>query len=139
MLVYPDYIPVAVFLVFGLIFPFLAMGIAWVFRRNNPSPEKYTTYECGEEPIGEAHTQFDVFYYMFAILFVVFDVESILIFPWALVFPEIGMLAVVEMVVFIVMVGLGLVYAWKKGFLEWRTWEEEIQINRRWAEYQEGD
>ncbi len=136
MLVYPDYVPVAVFLAIGIMFPFAAMGIAWVFRRNNPYKEKYTTYECGEEPIGQAQTQFDIYYYMFAILFVVFDVEVVLIFPWALVFPEIGMLAVFEMIVFILVVGLGLVYAWKKGFLEWRTWEEEIQISRRWAEYE---
>lgn len=133
MIVYPDYIPVMVFLLIGTIFPLAAMAIAWFFRRNNPYSAKYTTYECGEIPIGEAHTQFDVFYYMFAILFVVFDVETVLIYPWAVVFPEIGMLAVIEMVIFIVVLGLGLLYAWKKGFLEWRTWMEEIPIIRRRA------
>ncbi len=127
-MIYPDYIPVVVFLVIGIAFPLFAMFLGWLVRSNNPYPEKYTTYECGEIPIGEAHAQFDVYYYMFAILFLIFDVETALIFPWAVVFPDIGMLAVLEMMVFIVMLFFGLVYAWKKGILEWRTWHEKIQI-----------
>ncbi len=131
MPIHQHYVPVIVFLIIGVLFPLAAMFISWIVRKNNPYSDKLTTYECGEIPIGQAHTQFDVFYYLFAIVFLFFDVETMLIFPWAVVFPNIGMLAVLEMILFIVILILGLVYAWKKGILEWRTWHEKIQIITR--------
>jgi len=123
---YEHYIPVVAFIVVGVLIPAGAMIMSWVIRTKNPYPEKLTTYECGEEPIGTAHMQFDVQYYIYALLFVVFDVETVFLYPWAVVFTDIGMIAVVEMIIFIGMLVVALVYAWKKGILEWSSlsWQE---------------
>jgi NADH-quinone oxidoreductase subunit A len=128
MMIYDHYIPVVAFVVMGLLIPAGAMILSWVMRVKNPYPEKLTTYECGEEPIGKGQMQFDVQYYIYALLFVVFDVEIVFIYPWAVVFPDIGLIAVIEMIVFIVMLVIALVYAWKKGILEWTSlsWSEVV-------------
>lgn len=120
-MVYEHYIPVIAFIIVGALIPAGGMILAWVLRVKNPYPEKLTTYECGEEPIGKGQMQFDVQYYIYAILFVVFDVEIVFLYPWAVVFPDIGILAVVEMIIFIAMLVVALVYAWKKGILEWMS------------------
>lgn len=126
MVAYEHYIPVIAFMVIGILIPAGAMIMSWMIRTKNPYPEKMTTYECGEEPIGNAQMQFDVQYYIYALLFVVFDVETVFLYPWAVVFPDIGMIAVVEMVIFIAILLVALVYAWKKGILEWASlsWQE---------------
>jgi NADH-quinone oxidoreductase subunit A len=126
MVAYEHYIPVIAFMVVGVLIPAGAMIMSWLIRTKNPYPEKLTTYECGEEPIGKAQMQFDVQYYIYALLFVVFDVETVFLYPWAVVFTDIGMIAVVEMVIFIAMLVVALVYAWKKGILEWvsLSWQE---------------
>jgi len=77
MVTYEHYIPVVAFIVVGVLIPAGAMIMSWMIRTKNPYPEKLTTYECGEEPIGTAHMQFDVQYYIYALLFVVFDVETV--------------------------------------------------------------
>jgi NADH-quinone oxidoreductase subunit A len=82
-------------------------------------PEKFVTYECGVDPVGGGWSQTTVRYYIFALLFVIFDVEAVFLFPWAIVFERIGVFAFVEMTVFIVILALGLVYAWRKKVLEW--------------------
>ena len=82
-------------------------------------PEKLTTYECGIDPVGEGWSQSQIRYYIYAFLFVIFDVESVFLFPWAVVFERLGMFALVEMTIFIVILALGLVYAWRKGVLRW--------------------
>lgn len=84
-----------------------------------PRMEKSLTYECGVEPIGGGWTQSTVRYYIFAILFVIFDVEAVFLFPWAVVFEDLGVFAFVEMMIFIGILALGLLYAWKKKVLEW--------------------
>jgi len=129
MEIYAHYIPVIVFILVGVLIPAGAMALSWIIRVKNPYPEKLTTYECGEEPIGQAQIQFDVQYYIYALLFVVFDVETVFLYPWAVVFPYIGMIAVIEMVIFIAMLAVALVYAWKKGMLEWLplTWKEMLE------------
>jgi NADH-quinone oxidoreductase subunit A len=81
--------------------------------------EKYDTYECGIDPVGGGWTQSTVRYYIFALLFVIFDVEAVFLFPWATVFAALGFFAYAEMVVFVVILALGLVYAWRKGVLDW--------------------
>ncbi|MFN2609278.1 MAG: NADH-quinone oxidoreductase subunit A [Actinomycetota bacterium] len=81
--------------------------------------EKYITYECGVDPIGGGWSQSTVRYYIFALLFVIFDVEAVFLFPWAIVFEKIGIFAFVEMVIFIGILALGLVYAWRKKVLDW--------------------
>jgi NADH-quinone oxidoreductase subunit A len=90
-----------------------------LLRPRAPNDEKYLTYECGVDPIGGGWSQSTVRYYIFALLFVIFDVEAVFLFPWAIVFEEIGVFAFVEMMIFIFILALGLVYAWRKRVLEW--------------------
>jgi NADH:ubiquinone oxidoreductase subunit 3 (subunit A) len=114
-----DYLPVAIFAVVGLSFSLIILLVSSFFRPTKSEPEKYVTYECSILPFGDARIQHNVQYYLIAILFVVFDVEVVFLFPWALVFPGLGMLAVIEMFIFIFILVIGLAYAWKKGALEW--------------------
>jgi NADH-quinone oxidoreductase subunit A len=81
--------------------------------------EKYLTYECGVDPVGGGWSQTQIRYYLFGLLFVVFDVEAVFLFPWAVVFDKLGTAAFVEMVIFIGILALGLAYAWRKKVLEW--------------------
>jgi NADH-quinone oxidoreductase subunit A len=96
-----------------------AIGLARVVAPRRLLPEKVTTYECGIDPVGEGWSQSQIRYYIYAFLFVIFDVESVFLFPWAVVFERLGMFAVVEMAIFIVILGTGLLYAWRKGVLKW--------------------
>jgi NADH:ubiquinone oxidoreductase subunit 3 (subunit A) len=94
--------------------------IAWkVLRPSRYSEEKLTTYECGENPTGSAWVQFNIRFYVFALIFIVFDVEAVFLLPWAVVFRDLGMLAFVEGLVFIGILVVALAYVWRKGDLEW--------------------
>lgn len=120
----PDYLPIAIFTLLGLGFAGLTLFLSWLVRPKAPRPEKLTTYECGERPIGQAWSQFNVRYYIYALLFVVFDVETIFLYPWAVrlrAYTDLGLGAImfVEMVVFVVILVFGLAYAWRKGVLKW--------------------
>jgi NADH-quinone oxidoreductase subunit A len=109
-----------------LVFIAVAVGflvvnlIAWkVLRPSRFSEEKLTTYECGENPTGSAWIQFNIRFYVFALIFIVFDVEAVFLLPWAVVFRELGPLAFAEGLVFIAILAVGLAYVWRKGDLEW--------------------
>ena len=94
--------------------------IAWkVLRPSRFSEEKLTTYECGENPTGSAWVQFNIRFYVFALIFIIFDVEAVFLLPWAVVFRDLGMLAFVEGLVFIGILVVALAYVWRKGDLEW--------------------
>jgi len=94
--------------------------ILWkVLRPVRHSDEKVTTYECGEDPVGSAWIQFNIRFYVFALIFVVFDVEAVFLLPWAVVFRELGALAYVEGLVFIGILVVALAYVWRKGDLAW--------------------
>ena len=97
----------------------VAFGAARLVAPHHPSVSKLTTYECGIDPVGEGWSQSQVRYYIFGFLFVIFDVESVFLFPWARVFVSLGYTAVVEMAIFIAILAVGLLYAWRKGVLEW--------------------
>jgi NADH-quinone oxidoreductase subunit A len=97
----------------------LALMTARVLAPRRPLPEKLTTYECGIDPVGEGWSQSQIRYYIYAFLFVIFDVESIFLFPWATVFESLGYTAVVEMAIFVGILAVGLLYAWRKGVLKW--------------------
>jgi NADH-quinone oxidoreductase subunit A len=97
----------------------VAFGAARLVAPRRPLPEKLTTYECGIDPVGVGWTQSQIRYYIYAFLFVIFDVESVFLFPWAVVFEQLGYAAVVEMAVFIGILAVGLLYAWRKGVLRW--------------------
>jgi NADH-quinone oxidoreductase subunit A len=114
-----NYVLVTIFLILGLALPLGALTAGRFLRPHNPSKEKQTTYESGIDPIGSSWVQFNVKYYMYALLFVVFDVETIFLYPWAVAYDHLGLFALVEMLIFIGLLIIGLVYAWKKKVLEW--------------------
>jgi NADH-quinone oxidoreductase subunit A len=110
---------VAIFSALGVGIFLLTLGIGRLIRPSNPSIAKLSTYECGVDPVGGGWSQTQIRYYIFALLFVMFDVEAVFIFPWAVTVESLGRAALIEMTVFIVILALGLVYAWRKGLLEW--------------------
>lgn len=114
-----SYTDVGIFLIVGAAFVALNLLLGRLLRPHNPYPEKLTPYECGEPTIGQAQGRFHTRYYMFALLFVLFDVEAIFLYPWAIVLRELGTYSFVLMFVFLFMVLDGLLYAWKKGVLKW--------------------
>ncbi|OLC32608.1 MAG: NAD(P)H-quinone oxidoreductase subunit 3 [Armatimonadetes bacterium 13_1_40CM_64_14] len=114
-----DWFYVAVFAVVGTLMAVLPLAVVWLLAPRQDSPQKTITYESGVLPFGQAWAQFNVRYYLFALIFVVFDVEVIYLYPWAVVFRQLGPVAFVEMLVFLLILLVGLVYAWKKGALEW--------------------
>ncbi|WP_460678449.1 NADH-quinone oxidoreductase subunit A [Mucilaginibacter koreensis] len=117
-----------IFLITGFILVGVTMFMARLISPNNPTPEKLTTYECGEEPEGSAWLPFNTRFYVIALVFLLFDVEMVFIFPWATVFadktiiaqePRWGTFSLIEMFAFVTILILGLVYVWRKGDLEW--------------------
>ena len=119
------YGPVAVLIALAAVLAVASLVIAWIVRPHDPYPAKQETYECGMSPIGEAWGQFYVRYYLIALVFVVFDVEAIFLFPWATVFKKLsargamGMVPTVEVAVFVFILLVALAYVWRKGDLEW--------------------
>ena len=119
LLVSELYIPVGVFAVIGMIFPLAILLFSRLIRPYKPGGEKYLTYECSISPVGDARIQHNIQFYMFALLFAIFDVETVFLYPWAVVFPSLGIMAVFEMLLFIFVLVVGLAYAWKKEALQW--------------------
>jgi NADH:ubiquinone oxidoreductase subunit 3 (subunit A) len=107
---------------------FLAVNLVawWAIRPSRFSEEKLTTYECGENPQGSAWIQFNIRFYVFALIFIVFDVEAVFLLPWAVVFRKLGMVAFTEGLVFIVILAVALTYVWRKGDLEWVRAEDRV-------------
>jgi NADH:ubiquinone oxidoreductase subunit 3 (subunit A) len=114
-----EWLYVGLFFIVGLIIPAGAIGAGWLFGPKKPNPIKQSTYECGIEPVGEGWVQFKAQYYIFALVFLVFDVETVFLFPWAVKLGQLGLFAVIEGIVFILILVAGLVYTWRKGMLEW--------------------
>ena len=115
-----NYLPVLLGTVVGFMLILSAVLGARLLAPFSEEREKGTTYECGMLPLRRASTNVGVRFYLYAILFVLFDVEAVFLFPWALTFVELGVAAYYEMLVFILVLGAGLGYAWKKGALQWR-------------------
>lgn len=114
-----EWIYIGLFLVVGALIPAAAIIVAAILSPRKPNPIKESTYECGIETVGENWVQFKAQYYVFALIFLVFDVETVFLFPWAVSLNQLGLFAVVEGIVFIGILFAGLVYAWRKGMLEW--------------------
>ena len=95
------------------------LSLGKLLRPNRPQPQKYINYESGVDPVGSGFNQSNVRYYVFALLFVMFDVEAVFIFPWAVRLEAFGVFGLVEMLIFIAILALGLLYAWRKGVLRW--------------------
>jgi NADH-quinone oxidoreductase subunit A len=115
---------IAIFFIVAILLPIAALILARILRASKPTNEKATTYESGAEPIGSSWVQFHVRYYLYGLLFVIFDVEAIYLFPWAAPYDvlrsDIGIVILLEMGLFIGFLVLGLIYAWKKKVLEWK-------------------
>ncbi len=114
-----QWIYIALFFIVALIIPVGAIAAAWILGPKKPNPIKQTTYECGIETVGDSWVQFKAQYYIFALVFLVFDVETVFLFPWAVRLGQLGLFAVLEGIVFILILIAGLVYTWRKGMLEW--------------------
>jgi NADH-quinone oxidoreductase subunit A len=117
---FADYIAVLIATILGFVLVAGALIGNRILAPRQPTRTKAVTYECGMLPIGRSRTQVHFRYYLFAILFLIFDIEAVFLFPWAVTFVEIGEQAFWEMVAFILILGFGLLYAWKKGVLSWR-------------------
>ena len=114
-----SYLTVAIFAGVGVALVGAFLGIASILRPSRPTAEKLETYESGVDPSGNMWSQSNIRYYVFALLFVMFDVEAIFIFPWASRLEALGLFGLVEMAIFVFILLLGLVYAWRKGMLRW--------------------
>ena len=114
-----DYANVLIFMGLGVVFVLFNLTLGSLVRPRNPNPEKSSTYECGEEPVGGSWVQFNIRFYVVALVFIIFDVEIVFLYPWAVVFKELGWFAFVEMMIFVAILLVGLAYAWKKGALDW--------------------
>ena len=114
-----SYLAVGLFASLGFILVGLLLFLSWLVRPSRPQAQKYISYESGVDPVGDMWSQSQVRYYIFALLFVMFDVEAVFIFPWATRVELYGVFGLVEMLVFIGILLLGLVYAWRKGVLRW--------------------
>ncbi len=114
-----SYLIVGLFGVLGIAVTGAFVGLASLLRVDNPTDAKLSTYESGVDPTGDMWSQSNVRYYVFALLFVLFDVEAVFIFPWATRLEAYGVFGLVEMAIFIFILALGLAYAWRKGVLRW--------------------
>jgi NADH-quinone oxidoreductase subunit A len=111
---------IGVLALIAAVFPFIGLAVAWLLRPKRPNPLKNSIYECGVETIGETWVQFRAQYYLFALIFVIFDIEAIFLFPFAVAFNQLTLFAVFEAILFVLILAVGLIYVWRKGALEWQ-------------------
>jgi NADH-quinone oxidoreductase subunit A len=113
------YIPVVIFFLIAVLLPVVLLGVSRLVQRRVFDREKLMPYECGVDPIGDARDRFSVRFYIVAMLFLIFDVETIFLFPWAVIYDRLAVFGLVEMLMFIGILVVGYYYAWRKGALEW--------------------
>ena len=114
-----DYFPIILFLTIALILSFGFIVVNFMFSPKKPDPEKLSAYECGFEPFSDSRMEFDVRFYLVAILFIIFDLEIAFLFPWAISLGKIGLLGFISMMIFLFILTIGFIYEWKKGALDW--------------------
>jgi NADH-quinone oxidoreductase subunit A len=114
-----NYVIVSIFILLGILLPIVALGVGRLLRPSKPNTEKQTTYESGNEPVGAGQVRFNIRYYLFALMFVIFDVETVFLYPWAVAYNQLGLFVLVEMLIFVALLLVGLLYAWKKKVLKW--------------------
>jgi NADH-quinone oxidoreductase subunit A len=114
-----NYVPILIFTGIAVAFGAVSLLLGWVLRPNRPYRAKLAPYESGSPLFSDARVQFPMRYYIIAMLFVIFDIEIVFLFPWAVAFKKLGLIGVVEMAIFIGILVVGFWYAWKKGALEW--------------------
>lgn len=114
-----EYLPILIFLVLAMIISLGALVASFTLSKGNSYPEKDSTYECGFEPFADTRGNFDVKFYLVAILFIIFDLEIIFLFPWAVALGDIGVLGFWSMMFFLLVLTVGFIYEWTKGALDW--------------------
>ncbi|MCW5875904.1 MAG: NADH-quinone oxidoreductase subunit A [Anaerolineales bacterium] len=114
-----DYLPIAILLILSTGLAFLIVGLGHLFGPKRPTERKLAPYESGMRPIGPGTRRLPVRFYLIAVLFILFDIEVIFFLPWAVTFRQLGLFGLIEMFIFILILLVGYVYAWKKGALEW--------------------
>ena len=114
-----DYFPIILFLLISLLLSFGFIIANFLFSPKNPDPEKLSAYECGFEPFNDSRMEFDVRFYLVAILFIIFDLEIAFLFPWAVALKDVSMVGFWSMIAFLSVLTVGFAYEWKKGALEW--------------------
>ena len=121
-----------VFFLTAIIFVVIALFAAKLIRPHRPTKEKLTTYECGENPEGSPWVKFNIRFYVVALIFLIFDVEVVLLIPWALVYQQFGFVGYIMGAIFLVLLGIGMAYEWRKGDLEWaRPKIHEATLNKK--------
>ena len=108
-----------IFFIIGAIFVAGGLIGSWFLRPKRGYPEKLTSYECGESPVGDAYVKFNIRFYVITLIFLIFDVEVVFLFPWAVVYQKLGLFAFVEMIIFLAILLVGYVYVWANGDLDW--------------------
>jgi len=114
-----DYLPIMLFLIIAIVLSCAFVLVNFVISPKNPDPEKLSAYECGFEPFEDSRMEFDVRFYLVAILFIIFDLEIAFLFPWAISLGNIGSLGFFSMMIFLFILTVGFIYEWKKGALDW--------------------
>ena len=114
-----EYLSIIIFLAIALILSIGFIFVNFIFSPKKPDPEKLSTYECGFEPFNDSRMEFDVRFYLVAILFIIFDLEIAFLFPWAISLGKIGLLGFLSMMIFLFILTIGFIYEWKKGALDW--------------------
>ena len=117
---YQDYLPIIIFTILAVVLIGLPLSLQFLLSpRNNKGGEKLASYECGEITEGSAWVKFNIRFYVIALIFLIFDVEIVFLFPWAVVYQELGLLAFIEAFIFVIILVVGFVYVWAKGDLDW--------------------
>lgn len=114
-----NYIPIGILILIAIIFGYILSKVNEFFGPKKPSDEKFTTYESGMEPVRTAHERFSVKFFLVAMLFIIFDIEIIFLYPWAVVYRELSLFGFIEMFIFLLILIIGFFYIWKKGALRW--------------------
>lgn len=114
-----EYGRVLIFILVGVLVGVISMAFAWLLRPHRPYPHKNATYECGETPLGDTRMKLNIRFYVIALIFLIFDVEVVFLFPWAVVYGALGWFAFAEMLVFLAILLVGYAYVWKRGDLDW--------------------
>ena len=114
-----NYLTIIIFLAIALILSLGFLILNFAFSPKNPDPEKLSAYECGFEPFNDSRMEFDIRFYLVAILFIIFDLEIAFLFPWAITLGNLGLFGFLSMMLFLFILTIGFIYEWKKGALEW--------------------
>ena len=119
---------ILIFLILAIVFVIITLFISKLIRPNRPTFEKLKVYECGENPEGSPWVKFNIRFYVVALIFLIFDVEVVLLFPWALTYKEYGVYGFLVGIIFLLVLGLGMAYEWRKGDLEWARPQPKVPI-----------